>query len=110
MSIICTVGLVYLWLKLAAISIEMATTMTLMGIVAAQAGAVLCCRSDRSALCSVLDYSAIKLVLVGIGTELLVLLVLIYVPFMQDIFNTAAVGRSRVVFCTALGTGDYNIR
>lgn len=70
---------------------KMATTMTLMGIVAAQAGAVLCCRSDRRSLFSAGIFSN-KLVLVGIGTELLLLLVLIYVPFLQDIFNTAGVG------------------
>jgi Ca2+-transporting ATPase len=78
---------------------RMATTMTLMGIVAAQAGAVLCCRSDRRSLLSAGIFSN-KLVLIGIATELLLLVVLIYVPFMQNIFNTAAVGVSE--WCFAL--------
>jgi len=78
---------------------KMATTMTLMGIVAAQAGAVLCCRSDRRSLFSAGIFSN-KLVLVGIATELLLLFVLIYVPFMQNIFNTAAVGVNE--WCFAL--------
>lgn len=78
---------------------RMATTMTLMGIVAAQAGAVLCCRSDRRSLLSAGIFSN-KLVLIGIATELLLLVVLIYLPFMQNIFNTAAVGVNE--WCFAL--------
>lgn len=70
---------------------RMATTMTLMGIVAAQVGAVLCCRSDRRSLFSVGIFGN-KLVLIGIASEMLLLAVLVYVPFMQNIFNTAAVG------------------
>lgn len=65
--------------------------MTLMGIVAAQVGAVLCCRSDRRSLFSVGIFGN-KLVLIGIASEMLLLAVLVYVPFMQNIFNTAAVG------------------
>lgn len=78
---------------------RMATTMTLMGIVAAQAGAVLCCRSDRRSLFRVGIFGN-KLVLIGIASELLLLFVIVYVPFMQNIFNTAAVGINE--WCFAL--------
>ncbi len=79
---------------------KMATTMTLMGIVAAQMGAVLCCRSDRRSLFSAGIFSN-RLVVIGIVTEFLLLLLLIYVPFMQNIFNTAAVGFSEWCFALA---------
>lgn len=90
-------------MPLAAVDTEvykMATTMTLMGIVAAQMGAVLCCRSDRRSLLSAGIFSN-RLVVMGIVTEFVLLLLLIYVPFMQNIFNTAAVGLSEWCFALA---------
>jgi magnesium-transporting ATPase (P-type) len=66
----------------------MATTMTLAGVVAAQVGAVFACRSERASIFKI-GFTTNRLVLVGIGVELALLALLIYVPFLQPIFNTA---------------------
>jgi len=66
----------------------MATTMTLAGVVAAQVGAVFACRSDRASIFKI-GFTTNRLVLVGIGVELALLALLVYVPFLHPIFNTA---------------------
>ncbi len=69
----------------------MATTMTLAGIVASQAGNVLACRTERESLFRVGLFSN-RLVLWGILTELALICILIYTPFLQDIFGLAPLG------------------
>ncbi len=67
---------------------RMATTMTFASIVAAQVGAVFSCRTDRASVFSVGLFSN-RLILGGIAFELALLGLLIYVPFLQGVFNTA---------------------
>jgi magnesium-transporting ATPase (P-type) len=66
----------------------MATTMTLAGVVAAQVGAVFACRSERASIFKI-GFTTNRLVLIGIAVELVLLALLVYVPFLQPIFNTA---------------------
>lgn len=63
-----------------------ATTMTLAGIVACQIGNVFCCRTNRQSVFKVGIFKN-KLVLIGIGVELCLILSLIYVPFLQGVFG-----------------------
>jgi magnesium-transporting ATPase (P-type) len=70
---------------------RMATTMTLAGVVMAQAGAVLGCRTDRVSVFRIGLFSN-RLILFGIGIELLLLALLVYVPPLQRIFHTAPLG------------------
>ncbi len=67
---------------------QLATTMTLAGVVATQVGAVMGCRTERNSIFKIGFFSN-KLVLVGIGVELTLLCSLVYLPFMQAIFGTA---------------------
>ena len=70
-------------------------TLTFAGIVVAQVGNVLACRtSKQSAFKSSLK--ANKWIVVGIAAQIAILAVLVYVPLMQDIFTT-----------TALNLGDW---
>jgi magnesium-transporting ATPase (P-type) len=66
----------------------MATTMTLAGVVAAQVGAVFACRSERASIFKI-GFTTNRLVLVGIAVELVLLALMVYVPFLHSIFNTA---------------------
>ena len=70
---------------------RMATTMTLAGIVVTQVGAVMGCRTDRVSIFQI-GFLTNRLVLWGIAAELTLLGILIYVPFIQPIFNTAPLG------------------
>ena len=70
---------------------RMATTMTFATIVAAQVAAVLCCRTDRASVFSIGLFSN-RLILGGIAVELSILGLLMYVPFLQKVFNTAPLG------------------
>ncbi|MCE1196639.1 cation transporting ATPase C-terminal domain-containing protein, partial [bacterium] len=65
-----------------------ATTMTLAGIVACQVGNVFCCRTARQSIFRV-GFGTNRLVLIGIVVEVLLILGLVYVPFMQSIFGLA---------------------
>ena len=68
-----------------------ATTMTLAAIVFCQIGAVLNCRTDQQSLFSVGLFSN-RQVLIGIAVEVALLSAIIYVPFLQGIFGTTAIG------------------
>ncbi len=68
----------------------MATTMTLAGVVTTQIGAVLCRRSEYTSIFKI-KLSTNRLVLLGIGVELLLVSLIIYVPFLQEIFGTAPI-------------------
>jgi P-type Ca2+ transporter type 2C len=79
---------------------RMATTMTLAGVVATQVGAVFACRTDRSSLFKVGLFTN-KLVLLGVAVELTLLCLLMYVPFLQETFNTAPIDLLGWVFVFA---------
>jgi magnesium-transporting ATPase (P-type) len=68
-----------------------ATTMTLAAIVFCQIGAVLNCRTDQQSLFTVGLFSN-RQVLFGIVVEVALLSAIIYVPFLQGIFGTTAIG------------------
>jgi len=70
---------------------KQATTMTLAAIVFCQIGAVLNCRTEKQSVFKVGIFGN-KKVLFGIAFEVLLLCAIIYVPFLQEIFNTAAIG------------------
>ena len=70
---------------------RMATTMTLAAIVTTQVGAVFACRTDRASVFRIGLFSN-RLVLLGVAIELLILGLLIYLPFLQSLFNTAPIG------------------
>lgn len=68
-----------------------ATTMTLASIVFCQIGAVMNCRTEKQSVFKVGLFRN-KRVLLGIGAEVLILCALIYVPFLQGLFQTAPIG------------------
>ncbi len=68
-----------------------ATTMTFLGIVAAQIGTVLASRTHRVSVFSVGLFSNVW-VLVGIGFELVVAILLMYVPALAGFFGMAPLG------------------
>jgi calcium-translocating P-type ATPase len=68
-----------------------ATTMTFAGIVACQIGTALAARTERASLRSVGLFSN-RMLLWGIASELVFAAAIIYVPFLQDVFGTAALG------------------
>jgi calcium-translocating P-type ATPase len=68
-----------------------ATTMTFAGIVTCQVGTALAARTERASLRSVGLFTN-RMLLWGIAFELLFAAGLVYVPYLQDIFGTAALG------------------
>ena len=68
-----------------------ATTMTLAGIVATQVGNVFACRTERESVFKV-GFFTNRLVLWGIASELTIISLLIYTPFLQRIFGLAPLG------------------
>lgn len=74
-----------------------ATAMTLAAIVFGQIGMVLNCRTESQSVFSIGLFSN-KRVLFGIVFEVLLLCVIIYTPFLQEIFNTAPIGLMDWVF------------
>lgn len=79
---------------------RIATTMTFAGIVAAQIGAALACRSQQESILR-LGLRTNRLVLLGIVVEIALLLLLMYVPFLQGIFGTAPIGLKDWAFVLA---------
>ena len=71
-----------------------ATTMTFAGIVACQVGTAFAARTERASLRSVGVFSN-RMLLWGIASELVFLAALVYVPTLQDVFGTAALGADR---------------
>ncbi|MGH3045201.1 MAG: cation transporting ATPase C-terminal domain-containing protein, partial [Gaiellaceae bacterium] len=72
-----------------------ATTMTFAGIVACQIGTALAARTERASLRSVGFFSN-RMLLWGIASELLFAAALVYVPFLQEVFGTAALGATEL--------------
>jgi magnesium-transporting ATPase (P-type) len=68
-----------------------ATTMTMTGIVMGQVGASFAMRTDRRSTFSV-GLLSNRLLLFGIAFELVLILVLIYVPGVNDVFHNAPIG------------------
>ncbi|MEJ5328369.1 MAG: cation-transporting P-type ATPase [Candidatus Bathyarchaeia archaeon] len=66
-------------------------TMTFAGIVVAQVGNVLACRTSKTSVFKT-KLSTNKWIILGIIAQLSILSILIYVPFMQQIFKTTALG------------------
>ncbi|GIF23359.1 calcium-translocating P-type ATPase [Actinoplanes tereljensis] len=74
-----------------------ATTMTFAGIVACQIGTAFAARTDHASLRSIGLFSN-RLLLAGIAFELVFAAVLIYLPPLQPIFSTAALGPAELAF------------
>jgi len=74
-----------------------ATTMTLAAIVFCQIGAVMNCRTEKQSVFKIGLFSN-KKVLFGIAFEVVLLSAIIYVPFLQVVFNTAAIGLKEWAF------------
>jgi Ca2+-transporting ATPase len=74
-----------------------ATTMTLAAIVFCQIGAVLNCRTEKQSVFKVGLFRN-RSILFGIAFEILLLSAIIYVPFLQGIFNTAPIGLKEWLF------------
>lgn len=76
---------------------RMATTMTLAAIVATQVGVVFNCRTERTSIFKAGIFTN-RLVLAGIAFEITLLCILIYVPFLNGVFNTAPIGLHQWAF------------
>ncbi|MCU7731134.1 cation-transporting P-type ATPase [Actinoplanes sp. KI2] len=74
-----------------------ATTMTFAGIVACQIGTAFAARTDHASLRSIGVFSN-RLLLAGIAFELVFAAALIYLPPLQPIFGTAALGPAELAF------------
>ena len=72
-----------------------ATTMTFAGIVACQIGTALAARTEHASLRSVGFFSN-RMLLWGIASELVFAAAIVYVPFLQDVFGTAALGPAEI--------------
>ncbi len=74
-----------------------ATTMTFAGIVACQIGTAVAARTERASLRSV-GFFTNRLLLWGIASEIAFTALLIYVPPLQKVFGTAALGTAEIAF------------
>ncbi len=74
-----------------------ATTLTFVGIVACQVGTAFASRTEHASLRAVGVFSN-PLLLAGIAFEVLFTLALVYVPFLQDVFGTAALPAEALAF------------
>ena len=70
---------------------RLATTMTLVGIVACQIGNAFSCRTSIQSIFRV-GLTSNHLVLLGIVTELCLILCLVYIPFFQSVFGLMPLG------------------
>lgn len=78
-----------------------ATTLTLATIVFCQIGMVLNCRTERQSVFKAGIFSN-KRVLLGIVIEILLITAIMYVPFLQDVFQTAPIGLREWIFLVIL--------
>ncbi|HEU4702164.1 MAG TPA: HAD-IC family P-type ATPase, partial [Conexibacter sp.] len=79
-----------------------ATTITFAGIVSCQLGTAFAARTERASLFSV-GVLRNRLLLWGIAFELLFTAAVVYVPFMQDVFGTAALAPWMVALIAPFG-------
>lgn len=75
----------------------LATTMSLTGIVAGQIGNIFCCRTDRESIFKV-GFFTNKFVLVGILSEILLIMAFVYIPFFQNVFGLVPLGLKEWLF------------
>ena len=76
-------------------------TMTFASIVVAQIGNVLACRTNKTSLFKT-SLRSNKWIWIGIASQISILSLIIYVPFMQSIFGTAALGLTEWAFLALL--------
>jgi Ca2+-transporting ATPase len=76
-------------------------TMTFAGIVVAQVGNVLACRTSKVSIFKT-KLSTNKWILLGIAAQLAILAFIVYVPFMQQFFGTTALGVADWAFLFSL--------
>jgi magnesium-transporting ATPase (P-type) len=76
-------------------------TMTFAGIVVAQVGNVLACRTSRISIFRT-KLSTNKWIILGIAAQLAILSFMVYVPLMQKFFGTTALGVGDWVFLASL--------
>lgn len=76
-------------------------TMTFAGIVIAQIGNVLACRTSKTSLFKT-NLRSNKWIWVGIASQISILSLIIYVPFLQNIFGTTALGLTEWAFLALL--------
>ena len=80
---------------------QSATTMTLAAVVTTQIGNLFAQRTDRASVFGI-GFFTNRLMWIGITTELVLILVLTYVPFFQNLFRTSAFDVSNWMFLFAL--------
>jgi P-type Ca2+ transporter type 2C len=79
---------------------QAATAMTLAAVVFTQIGNLFAQRTERSSVFRVGFFSN-RMVWIGIATELILIAAIVYVPFLQNIFGTAAFGWQYWLFLLA---------
>ena len=77
------------------------TTMTFAGIVVAQVGNVLACRTNKQSIFRT-SLATNKWILVGIAGQLSILSLILYVPFLQGMFGTTALNLNDWAFLALL--------
>jgi calcium-translocating P-type ATPase len=76
-------------------------TMTFAGIVVAQAGNVLACRTSKQSIFKT-SLKTNKWIIAGIVSQISILAVLVYVPLMQHVFGTSALGVTDWIYLISL--------
>ena len=76
-------------------------TMTFAGIVVAQAGNVLACRTSKQSIFKT-SLKTNKWIIFGIASQIGILSLIVYVPFMQHIFTTTSLSLSNWAFLVSL--------
>jgi len=77
------------------------TTMTFAGIVIAQVGNVLACRTNKISIFKT-SLKSNKWIWLGIASQLTIISLIIYVPFLQGLFGTTAIGLTEWMFLALL--------
>ena len=80
------------------------TTMTFAGIVVAQVGNVLACRTTKQSIFRT-SFKTNRWILVGIAAQLCILSIIVYVPPLQAVFGTTALGLGDWAFLALLPIG-----
>jgi magnesium-transporting ATPase (P-type) len=76
-------------------------TMTFAGIVVAQAGNVLACRTSKQSIFKT-SLKTNKWIIAGIVSQIAILAILVYVPLMQHVFGTSALGVTDWIYLISL--------
>ena len=80
------------------------TTMTFAGIVVAQVGNVLACRTSKQSIFRT-SIKTNKWILFGITSQIGILALIVYLPFLQGLFGTTALGVTDWMFLALLPFG-----